>query len=238
MLYIIGLGMDLNSITQEGLEAIKNSDKIYLESYTVDFPYSREELEEKLDTEIHDADRNIVESTEIPREAQDQNVALLVYGSPLAATTHISLIEECQNLSVSYEVIHNASIIDAIAETGLQLYKFGKTASMPKWKTSYKPESFIEIAKQNSQINAHTLILCDIGMPFHEAAEQLKESSKNHEFQIDSIIACQSLGTQNSKIAYGNPQSLKETEIQNPFCIILPAELHKTEKEFLENFSI
>ena len=48
MLYIIGLGLNEKSISLEGIEAIEKCEKIYLESYTVEFPYSFEELEKKL----------------------------------------------------------------------------------------------------------------------------------------------------------------------------------------------
>jgi len=53
----------------------------------------------------------------------------------LTATTHISLIEEAKRCGVKYKIIYNASILDAVAETGLQLYKFGKVTSMPNGKS-------------------------------------------------------------------------------------------------------
>ena len=45
MLYIVGLGLNEKGISKEGLEAVKKCKKIYLESYTVDFPYSMKDLE-------------------------------------------------------------------------------------------------------------------------------------------------------------------------------------------------
>jgi len=87
----------------------------------------------------------------------------LVYGSPLTATTHISLIEEAENVELNIKIIYNASILDAVAETGLQLYKFGKVASMPKWEKSFSPDSFMKIVQDNQSMKAHSLILMDIG---------------------------------------------------------------------------
>ena len=49
-----------------------------------------------------------------------------------------------------------------IAETGLQLYKFGKTASIPFWTENHKPESFFDYLEQNQSIGAHTLCLLDL----------------------------------------------------------------------------
>ena len=44
MLYIIGLGLNERGITLEGMSAISNCKKIYLEGYTVDFPYKTDVL--------------------------------------------------------------------------------------------------------------------------------------------------------------------------------------------------
>ena len=49
MLYIIGLGLNIKGISKEGLEAVKRCKKIYLENYTIDFPYSSSELVEKVE---------------------------------------------------------------------------------------------------------------------------------------------------------------------------------------------
>ena len=158
MLYIIGLGLNKDGISKYGLEIVKRCKKIYLENYTVDFPYSQGELQEVLGKKIISADREFVESLRIVDEAQKKDVALLVYGSPLTATTHISIIQEAKSSGVKYKIIYSASILDAIAETGLQIYKFGKITSMPKWTKSYKPTSFMEIVKENQSIKAHKRI--------------------------------------------------------------------------------
>ncbi|HEB47000.1 MAG TPA: diphthine synthase, partial [Candidatus Pacearchaeota archaeon] len=126
MLYLIGLGLNEKGISLDGLEAVKKCEKVYLESYTAEIPYSKEDLEKIIDKKINPADRNFVESLRILGEAKNTDISLLVYGSPLTATTHISLIQEAKKSGVKFEVIHAASILDAAAETGLQLYKFGK----------------------------------------------------------------------------------------------------------------
>jgi len=97
-----------------------------------------------------------VNSEQIIEEAKKNDIALLVYGSPLVATTHISLILKCKKENIPYKIINSASVVDAIAETGLQLYKFGRTASMPAWKQGYKPMSFVNIINENSRAGALT----------------------------------------------------------------------------------
>ena len=237
-LYLIGLGLNERSITKEGLEAISKCKRIYLENYTVDFPYIQHQLEEIIGKKVISADRTKVEGLSIVDEAKKLNVALLVYGSPLTATTHISLIEEARAMRVKYKVLYNASILDAVAETGLQLYKFGKVASMPAWQKSFEPDSFMELVKQNMTQLAHSLILIDISLPFNKAINQLKIAAKNHDIKLKKLVVCQAMGTKNRKILY---RTIEEIEtyggVKSPYCIILPSKLHFLEKEILEGFS-
>lgn len=238
MLYLIGLGLNINGISQEGLEIAKRCKKIYLENYTVDFPYSVGEFKEMIGRKYIPADREKVESLELVDEAKKMDVALLIYGSPLTATTHISLIQEAKRLGVKCKILYSASILDAVAETGLQLYKFGKTASMPAWKKSYEPDSFMKIIQQNLSQEAHSLILCDIGLEFQDALEQLKKSAKNYEIPLKKIVVCQTLGTKNSKIFYRDIKEFEEfTGVRKPYCIIIPSKLHFLEKEVLDEYS-
>lgn len=256
MLYLIGLGLNVDGISKYGLEIAKRCKRIYLENYTVDFPYSVGELKEIIGKKYIPADREKVESLELVDEAKKMDVALLVYGSPLTATTHISLIQEAKRMGIKYKVIYNASILDAVAETGLQLYKFGKVASMPAWgirnkdsglvhldtvsrtKENYEPDSFMEIVQQNLSMKAHSLILCDIGLDFPDALKQLEKAAKNHKIPLKKIVVCQTLGTKNRKIFYKDFNEFKEyTSVRKPFSIIIPSKLHFMEKEVLEEYS-
>ena len=118
MLYIIGLGLNRDGISKFGLAMAKKCKKIYLENYTVDFPYTKYQLEEVIGKKIIDADRDFIESLKIIDEAGKLDVALLVYGSPLTATTHITLLQEAKQSRIRTKIIYNASVFDAIADTG------------------------------------------------------------------------------------------------------------------------
>ena len=237
MLYIIGLGLNKESISKQGIKAIKACKKIYLENYTVDFPYSQKELEKVIKRKIISANREFVESNSLVKEAKNENICLLVYGSPLTATTHISLIQESKKNKTKINIIYNASIFDAIAETGLEIYKFGKVTSIPKWTKSFKPTSFMEIVKQNQGIDAHSLILIDIGLEIKDAIEELETSAEEHKINLDHIILCSKLGTENSKILYKTSEELKKINVKKPYCIIIPSKLHFLEQEVLEKFN-
>ncbi|MEK9207878.1 MAG: MGMT family protein, partial [Patescibacteria group bacterium] len=52
-----------------------------------------------------------------------------------------------KKLGISTKIIHNASIINAIGITGLQLYKFGKVSSIP-----FENDT-IEVPYDNLKIN-------------------------------------------------------------------------------------
>jgi len=233
MLYIIGLGLNEESITQEGLKAIKRCKEAYLENYTVEFPYKVEELEKRIKKKVLMANRDFVENFNVLETAKKDDVCLLVYGNPLTATTHISLIQEAKKRGIEYIIIQNASILDAIAETGLQLYKFGKTTSLP----NFEANSFIETVKDNQKIGAHSLILIDIGMKFENAISRLEEAVKRKKLKIDKIVVCSRLGTKEGKIFYGTFNEIKDKEIQTPFCFIIPGKLHFMEEEILRSFS-
>jgi len=231
MLYIIGLGLNEKGLSFEGIEAIEKCEKIYLENYTVEFPYSVEELEKIAGNKIINANRELVESDKLIKEAKKENVALLVYGSPLTATTHITLIQEAKKQKIKYEIIYNASVLDGVAECGLQLYKFGKITSIP----NFEADSFIEIVKENQKINAHSLILVDIGLNFKNAIDRLERLMKREKINV-KIVVCERLGTKEKKIFYGNLNELKDKEVEAPFCFIIPAKLHFLEEEVLDDF--
>ncbi len=236
MLYIIGLGLDKNGISQQGLGAVKKCKKIYLENYTVNFPYSAEELEIAIGKKVNLANREFVEGNSLIKEAKKTDIGLLVYGSPLTATTHISLIQEANKQKLKYQIIYNASVFDAVAETGLQIYKFGKIASMPKWSKNYTPASFMEIVRDNQRVNAHSLILIDIGLEIKDAVEQLEKSAKEYKIELDKIVICSELGTKDRKIVYRSIKKLKSIKIKKPYCIIIPSKLHFVEEEVLGGF--
>jgi len=234
MLYLIGLGLNEKTITKEAFEIIKQCKKVYLEGYTVDFPYEFAELEKEIG-KFEILSREDVESAKIIEEAKKKEIALLVYGSPLFATTHLTILSDCKKFGVKIKIFHNASIFDALGETGLELYKFGKITSMPKWiNEKFEPDSFLDIVQQNKSIKAHSLILCDIKLGFKEALNQLELACKRKKIQLEKIIICSCLGTNKSSIFYDNLENLKKKKPINPFCIIIPEELHFMEKDFLE----
>lgn len=238
MLYIIGLGLNLKGISVKGFEIVKRAKKVYLENYTVDFPYPLSDLSEFLGKKIINANREFVEGLDIVDEAKKMDVVLLVYGSPLTATTHIALVEEAKRSRVKCRIIHAGSVFDAVAQSGLQLYKFGKITSMPKWdeQKNFTPDSFMKTIQENMSMKAHSLILVDIGLNFPDALNQLKISAEKNKIKIKDLIVCQCLGTRQQKFIYKKLEDLDKEFVKRPYCFIIPSKLHFMEAEFLEKF--
>ena len=61
MLYLIGLGLNEKGYSKEAFKAISTADKVYLENYTIEFPYDIKDLESQFNKKIIPADRNFVE---------------------------------------------------------------------------------------------------------------------------------------------------------------------------------
>ena len=165
VLYVIGLGLgDEKDVTVRGLECIQSCKRVYLEHYTSILGIDAARLEAFYGRKVILADRNMVESEaeQIYLDALDNNIAFLVVGDPLCATTHTDLILRARGLKVPVEVIHNTSVMGAAASCGLQLYQFGYTVSIPLFEGTWRPSSFYERIKHNQAGKMHTLCLLDI----------------------------------------------------------------------------
>lgn len=78
------------------------------------------------------------------------------------ATTHTDILLRARALNIPYQVIHNASIVNAVGTCGLQLYNFGQTVSLPFFTDNWKPDSWYDKIAENSKLGMHTLVLLDI----------------------------------------------------------------------------
>ena len=165
VLYFIGLGLsDEKDITVKGLEAVKASKYVYLEMYTAILMISTERLSEYYGKDVVVADREFVESgcEQMIEQAKTESVCFLVVGDPFCATTHTDLYLRCMEEKVKVEVIHNASIVNAMGCCGLMVYRFGEIVSIPFFTEKWRPYSFYDKIKPNMERGLHTLALLDI----------------------------------------------------------------------------
>ncbi|KAL1466119.1 hypothetical protein MTO96_042931 [Rhipicephalus appendiculatus] len=167
MLYLVGLGLgDVRDITIKGLEIVKKCSKVYLESYTSVLSVGAAQLEEFYGKQLIVADRELVEQgcADMLEAAVEEDVAFLVVGDPLGATTHSDLMLRAHERGVKTQVVHNASILTAVGCCGLQLYNFGETVSIVMWTDTWRPHSYYDKIAANRKRGLHTLCLLDIKM--------------------------------------------------------------------------
>jgi diphthine synthase len=249
-LYLIGLGLsDQKDITVKGLEIIKQCDLIYLENYTSLLQCTKEDLEQFYGKKIILADRNASEqgSDDIVMQAKDKDVAFLVVGDPFSATTHIELFKSAKENNIEVNIINNASILNAVGITGLQLYKFGKTTSIPFLEDHPQLETPYNVLKDNNGL--HTLFLLDLKpdqdkfMTVNQAIEVLEDiESRKKENLISKntlIIGCARLGCDNFIVKAGKLDEVKKFDFgKPPHCLIIPGKIHFSEEEMVELWKV
>lgn len=227
MLYMIGLGLDNNEITQKGLEALEKVEKAYAEFYTntanIDL--------ERLPCEIEVLEREEIEQLDkIIESAEQQDTAFLVSGDPLTATTHYDIKHRAEEKGLEVKVIHAPSIFTSIAETGLNVYKFGRTVTLPR---EGKPESIRKHVENNDSIGLHTLVLLDIDYDAAEASKKLLELGlKDREAIIVERANHEDMNITLSSLEEASQSSFGST----PHSIILSGEKSFKEKEFVKYY--
>jgi diphthine synthase len=245
MLNIIGIGLnDEKDITVKGLQLVQSSDYIYLENYTSKLQVPITNLETLYKKKIILAERALVEDgKEIINKAKDSNVSLLIIGDPFSATTHLSLLQQAKENNIKTNLIGNASVLTAIGIIGLELYKYGKTTSIPFHNENV--EAPYDVIKSNKPL--HTLCLLDLSpkdnkfMEAKQAIDFLLNIEKNRKENIitenTKVIVCSQLGSDNPIIQYTEAKNIENLN-KFPQCLIIPGDLHFMEEEFLTKFII
>ncbi len=249
MLYLVGLGLGEGELSLNGLIAIKNSQKLFLENYTTPISTEYTSFLRSFGKELSILKRSDLEedAKNILFKAKDENIALLVPGDPLIATTHHLLFIIAKNLNISIEILHSSSIFSAaIAESRLDIYKFGPTTTITNWSKNYEPTSFLENIERNLKNNQHTLVLFDIinngerTLSINEALKNIKNAENKLKRKIISdrkVLVFGNISEKDQYVAYSELTLLNDRSITaRKLCIIVPAELSFAEKELLELF--
>ncbi|MFH1696471.1 MAG: diphthine synthase, partial [Candidatus Diapherotrites archaeon] len=166
MLYLIGIGLKPAHLSREALDALKTCDNIFVESYTSSYSEGAvRELEQEIGKKVMELDRGQVEganSGNIIASAKKNNIALCVFGNIFSATTHIQLMIDAKNAGVKCAALPGISIFSFLGKTGLDEYRFGRTATIVKPEKGYAPDSFFAMIEKNRSAGLHTLCLLDI----------------------------------------------------------------------------
>lgn len=239
MLHLVGLGIwDEKDISLRGMEVCRQADKIYCELYTAQWGGDLKKLEKTAGKKITRLERGDLEerSEKFLDEAREKTVALLVPGDPLVATTHAHLIMDARNKNIPFRIVHSSSVYTAAAGTGLQVYKFGRTATIITPQKGYESEGFYRALKENHDQGLHTVLLLDRDMGTGRGMEILMGiDRKKGKKLVKKAVICSKLGSGDEDIVYGKAEELAEKDLPAPAVIIIPGNLHFMEKEFLES---
>jgi diphthine synthase len=244
--YLIGLGLyDEKDISLKGLETAKKCDIIFMEEYTSKLGVDKENIEKLIGKEIKILNRKDVEQTEIiVKEAADKEVAFLVGGDPLTATTHIDLIIQAKKKGIKTKVIHSSSIYTSICEAGLFIYKFGKSCSIPFPTKDYNPTSFYDTIVENMERGLHTVVFLDIHkdenkfMTINEALQRMLDvANERGDGKITEdtfVVGLSRVGSDSQVIKFGKIKDLINFDFGKPqHILVVPGKLHFVEEEAL-----
>jgi len=140
--------------------------------------------------------------------------------------------------------VHSSSILSAaIAESGLQAYKFGKIITLPHWRDNYKPTSTYGAIVGNKTRGLHTLVFLDIDeklgpLDAKKALEMLLVIEEEKKSKIttpeSNAIVLSRVGYPEQKISFGKISELLAKDVgKPPFILVFPAALHFMEEEWL-----
>jgi len=248
MFYLVGIGLKPKQLTLEAIETLNGCDQIFLESYTSEYSegllaqlrdiirkdfkkVGRVEVEEKMGSALASAKRN--------------NVALMIFGNALTATTHIQLLLDAKELGVRAKVIPGISVTNTLAESGLDEYKFGRTATICFHSAGFEPETFYDQILKNQKAGLHTLCLLDIKkdekperlMNCREAIAVLKKiSAKREKPAAFEYVALLGMASEKQKIVVGEKKIFETREVLDifPQSLVVIGKLNDKEKEALE----
>ena len=251
MLWLIGIGIHgYEGISIYALDILKRCDIVYIERFTSalsdDDLQGLNSLIGKNGNRIIPVERWFVEDgREILEKAKNKDIALLAYGDPLIATTLTELHVRAVKNSIKVNIIHAASgITSLIGETGLHIYKFGRTVTMMSEQQS--TVSVYNTIFDNLLAGSHTLILTEYNNKhnklffldpiylFNMLLEVEKDLNHKAFSEETFIIVASRVGTKQEKIISGKVKSLKDLNFgTGPHSVIITGLLHFTESDAL-----
>jgi diphthine synthase len=246
----VGLGLyDEKDVSLRGLEELKKADMVFAEFYTSLMPgLSIQKLEELAGKRVFVVSRHTLEEEEgqpILQEAKRGNVAFLVPGDPLIATTHVDLRIRAEKQGIETRVIHGASIVSAvIGLSGLQNYKYGKSVTIPFPEKNFASETPYRVILENQTMGLHTLCYLDIKaeeqkyMTIKEGLRLLLSVEKQKKRRVITlstlVLGVARAGSANPTVKAGYVGDAMNHEFgPPPHVLVFPGKLHFMEAEAL-----
>ena len=253
-LIFIGLGLyDEKDISIRGLEELKKSNTVFIETYTSFMPgLSIKGIEETIGKEIKVVARKALEEEDgqqLLEAAKNGKTAFLVQGDPMIATTHIVLWIRAKKMGIKTRVIHGASAISAVRGiSGLQNYKFGKSVTIPFAEQGLISETPYNVIRENKKMGLHTMCYLDIRieeqrfLTINKALEMLLEIEKQKQEHIVTtrtlVIGVARAGSIKPIVRAGYIEEVIDYDFgAPPHTLIFPGNLHFMEAEALTSLA-
>ena len=247
MLWFIGLGISgFKSIPNEAIDILSKADIVYLEQFTS--PIGKSDLtkiKNAIKGEFKEGKRWLVEDgNEILKNAKKKRVALLSYGDPYIATTHIELRTRAIEEKIQTYSIHaSSSLTSMIGECGLHFYKVGRIATVMNEMKSLTTPYYV-IYKNIIEGN-HTVLLLEYNqdkgffLDPKDALSRLLETEKGQMRKVISsstyVIVASRIGFRDQTVISGKISSLEKRDFgKPPHTVIIPGKLHFTESDALK----
>jgi len=244
MLTFVGVGLyDEKDITLKGLDAIRDADHVFAEFYTSKLMGTTlGKMERLYGKKIHLLTREDVEQSpeKVLALAKDEDVVFLAGGDVMISTTHIDLRLRAMDRGIRTRIVHGLSVQSAVCGlTGLQNYRFGKSASIAFPYKGRVSEAPYDTIKTNKEHNLHTLLFLDITekcMTINEAIEILLKIEKDRkEGAIKGIgVGIARAGSENPLVRADYVDRVLEYDFGEPLhVLVIPGRLHFLEAEAL-----
>lgn len=244
---MIGTGVAYNDISVGALETCKKC-KIFAEGYTsllndVKFNYLSKTIGKKI-TYLNRSDLE-ENAGRLLNLAKREEIALLVGGDPLIATTHKILFIEALKIGVNVKIWHSSSIVSTVfGECGLDFYRFGKICTIPKFSMHYKPLSFYDSLHTNHINNLHSLILLDYNqkdlstLSIKEALGNILQAESAYKKGVldlsSNIIILKNLGLEDEQKLFTTIGEALKLDFGGVITLVLPNKLTKIERETID----
>ena len=243
MLYLVGLGLSPEHLSEMARKVLERVDKVYLDTYTNIIQENEvTSYESIVGKRFVRAKRQDLEDgmTSIIEEAREREIAVAVPGDPLTATTHISIYIEALRRNVNVRYIPGISIHTvAMSLSGLQHYKFGPVVTVPHhWEDA---PSFYEKLYKNRKMGLHTLLLLDLHpepLDIRTALHALLYWEKKKKLRVielgDLVVGIARAGKDDCFRFVGTVEELLDIDWgKPPHSLVIPGELHPVEEEIL-----
>ncbi|MFB6469854.1 MAG: diphthine synthase [Vulcanisaeta sp. AZ3] len=245
-LYLVGLGLSAGNITVEALDLIKKVDSIFLETYTSKAPGDLINRIMEIRSDTRSVTRRDLEDREgealINELSKGHDVALLVIGDPMIATTHAALAVTVKRRGFNVRVVNSVSIICALLnQLGLSPYKLGLMATITYPRMGVLSMRAYDVLLDNLRRGLHTILLLDIRddggfMDVKDAANILIRMENNRGLGVINekllVIYAARIGWEDQEIVGSTIKAVPNLG-DPPHTIVIPGILNPVEIDYL-----